>query len=173
MGVFAELSEGFRYPQTDSAGLLLKAAASFPPGGVQRAFRSFCEQVRSLSLGEWEELYTRTWDLNPLAAPYIGFQIWGEDYRRGGFMSLLQGAYRERGVPTEGELPDHLLPVLRYLDGANPPLPELGEALLPALQRMSATLRKRDPANPYLHLLAAVQEASAAVASAAPEEKIQ
>jgi nitrate reductase delta subunit len=151
------VAEAFCYPAPGQVERIVERLERVPPGDARRAVESFVGKVRLLSLGEWEELYTRTLDLNPPAAPYIGFQTWGESYQRGLFLSTLNRALLEAGVETEGELPDHLIPVLRYLGQAVEPLPELVEVLSPALRRIHDVLRQADAASPYLDLLAAAQ----------------
>lgn len=155
MSVFGVLAEAFRYPEPGRLEALRAAAAGLPPGPLKEAYAAFLKQVQPLSLGEWEELYTRTLDLNPLAVPYVGFQAWGESYLRGGFMSRLNAELARCGVDAAGELPDHLVPVLRYLEAAPAPLPELVQVLPAALQGMRKTLQAADPRNPYLSLLEA------------------
>jgi nitrate reductase delta subunit len=159
MGAFAILAETLRYPAPGQLERLEQGRLALPSGGVQQALEAFLLEVRALSLAEWEELYTRTWDLDPVVAPYVGFQVWGEDYRRGSFMSALHRAYEAADLEPESELPDHLLPLLRYLDQVEPPLPEVSEHFGPALERMRAVMQKRDPRNPYRHVLEGVREA--------------
>ena len=43
--------------------------------------RPFSTGLIRLPLGASEELHARTLDLNPPAAPYVGYQTWGESYR--------------------------------------------------------------------------------------------
>jgi nitrate reductase delta subunit len=160
MGSNAILAEAFRYPSPDRLERLEEWTLDLPPGPVKNCLAGFLWKVLNLSLGEWEELYTRTWDLNPLAVPYVGFQLWGEDYRRGNFMARLRSAYREAGVELEGELPDHLVPVLQYLDRATEPLPELLEVLPQAIEKMAAALKKSERDNPYLILIGSIGEIS-------------
>jgi nitrate reductase delta subunit len=62
----------------------------------------------------------------------------------------------EAGVDLEGELPDHLVPILRYLGTVENPLPELTIVIGPAVQRMLSVLRGALPGNPYGYLLEAV-----------------
>ena len=112
-----------------------------------------------MTLAEWEELHTRTLDLSPPVAPYVGHAIWGETYKRGEFMASLKRAEDAESVDLEGELPDHLLPVLLYLDVAAEPLPELVEVIGPALKRMRRDLEKAESKNPYVGLLDAIQAA--------------
>jgi nitrate reductase molybdenum cofactor assembly chaperone NarJ/NarW len=159
MDTFDLLAEAFRYPFPGLAVTLDARLLRLPSGLVKTLVRSFFTPVQKLSLGEWEELYTRTFDLNPLAAPYVGFQIYGESYQRGEYMSRLSREMGQHAIDLGGELPDHLLPVLRYLGATPDPLPELVETLPPAIQRMQAVLRKAEPGNPYVHLLNAVEQA--------------
>ncbi len=151
------LAEAFRYPAPGRLEALESAFQGLPPGRERELVRAFLERIGRLSLGAWEELHTRTLDLNPPAAPYFGFQTWGESYQRGQFLSRLNGELMRAGIDADGELADHLIPVFRYLAGAAAPLPELLEVLEPALSRMSAALRKADAENPYLSLLDAAQ----------------
>ena len=62
-------------------------------------------------------------------------------------------------VDTAGELPDHLIPVLRYLAVAPNPLPELLDLLEPALNQNHHTLKVLEKSNPYLMLIEATREA--------------
>lgn len=156
MGDYAVLAEALRYPAPGRLEQLERAASSLEDRAVREAFAAFLQKIRRLSLAEWEELHTRTLDLNPIMAPYIGFQTWGESYQRGAFMSAMNRAESEAGVLDDGELPDHLIPVLRYLDMVKQPITELAEVLAPAVQRMKSTLRRADAGNPYLDLLEAV-----------------
>lgn len=154
---FALLAEAFGYPWPGMVTSLEKGLATLPATSPKQSMAAFVEKIRRLKLGEWEELYTRTLDLNPPAAPYIGFQTWGESYPRGVFLSKMKRQLEETGIDLQGELPDHLIPVLRYLGQAPQPLPELVEVISPAVERMSAGLRKVDSDNPYLDLLEAAQ----------------
>ena len=151
------LAEAFRYPAPGHLETLEKGLQTLPPGSEKELIDQFLVQIRRLSQGAWEELHTRTLDMNPPAAPYIGFQTWGESYQRGEFLAKMNGALMWARIDTDGELPDHLIPVFRYLALVPDPLPELVEVLDPALQRMTGALRKADANNPYSHLMEAAQ----------------
>ena len=155
MSDFTLLAKAFTYP---APGLLEELEAwvvDSVKSPVREAVTAFVSKIALLSLGDWEELSTRTLDLSPAAAPYIGFQVWGESYQRGAFMAILNRAMSVLDVDPEGELPDHIVPVLRYLDAAEHPVPELLEQFEPAVTRMIGILREKDKANPYLHLFEA------------------
>ena len=153
--MYTLLAEAFGYPYPGLLEELGHGLSAVTKSPARRSVETFVRKVGRLSLAEWEELATRTLDLSPAAAPYIGFQIWGEGYPRGEFMSKLNRAMHESGVPTDGELPDHIVPVLRYLATTEQPIPELVQNFEPAVERMRNTLREKDHTNPYLELLEA------------------
>ncbi len=161
MNIYALLAQSLVYPYEGLLGELRAGAAAAGKGPAQREFAAFLKGISRLGLAAWEELATRTLDLNPAAAPYVGFQVWGDSYQRGAFMAKLNRAEAELDIDPGGELPDHLVPVLRYLAAADPPLPELAEHLETALERMIAIVREKERGNPYVHVyeaaLAAVQ----------------
>lgn len=111
-----------------------------------RGFLAFLEQAPP---GRWEEAYTGAFDLQPVCSPYLGYQLLGESYQRGEFMVELGQRYRAREFSPEGELPDHLAVVLRYLAVCPPGEREalLDGLLLPALQKMAEAFRGSE--NPY------------------------
>ncbi len=151
------LAEAFCYPFPGQSAALEEGLDTLKAGSGKESLAAFVHEIGRLSLGDWEELYTRTLDLNPPAAPYVGYQAWGDSYRRGAFLSKMNGELAEAGIDSQGELPDHLIPVLRYLSQAPKPLPELVEVLDLALERMAAGLREVDSGNPYLNLLEAAR----------------
>lgn len=158
--VFAVFAQAFRYPAPGRMEGLQAGLQELIDRPLRASYNAFLRKVSQLNLGEWEELYTRTFDLSPAIAPYVGFQTWGESYQRGNFMALMNRELNEYDIDLDGELPDHLVPVLRYLAVAPQPAPELVEILPPALQRMRAVLAKSDPGNPYIHLVDAVMHAA-------------
>lgn len=155
-GIYATLADALQYPFPGLGANLQAGIQIFPEGQARKAFEKYVQAVDGLSLGEWEELYTRTLDLSPAVAPYIGYQLWGDGYPRGNFMAALNRAYRDVGLEVDGELPDHLGAVLAYLESGAAPPSELIEAFEPAVQKMLNTLKKNEPDNPFINLLEAV-----------------
>jgi nitrate reductase delta subunit len=70
-------------------------------------------------------------------------------------MAELAGSMRELGVDLEGELPDHLAPVLRLLEAR--PSPDLAATVAAAVEKMGKELARAEAQNPYRHLLAAAR----------------
>jgi nitrate reductase molybdenum cofactor assembly chaperone NarJ/NarW len=155
MDIHILLAEAFRYPHPGLLEQLEAGLAEAGKGPARSKLEAFLKKIGALSLSEWEELSTRTLDLSPAAAPYVGFQIWGESYQRGEFMAQLNKAMAELDIDPEGELPDHLVPVLRYLAVAEQPVPALTENFTKAVDRMITLLREKDKGNPYILLLEA------------------
>jgi nitrate reductase molybdenum cofactor assembly chaperone NarJ/NarW len=168
MDACAALAEAFGYPAPGRLDVLMGGLTALPGGAGQKAYAAFVRGVGRLSLGEWEELHTRTLDLNPPAAPYVGYQTWGEGYPRGAFLARMSRELLLAGVDAGGELPDHLAPVLRYLARTPEPLPELVGLCGPAVQRMLSSLRRAEPGNPYVKLLEAVSTTCQGLQSKSP-----
>jgi len=150
------LSQALRYPFPGHIDELSTQTASLNGQPGSKDFAKFLAQLQPLSLTEQEELHTRTLDLSPLAAPYVGYQIWGESYKRGEFMADLSREMKANQIDLEGELPDHLRPVLQYLTTSSAPLPELIEVLDQAVKAMHKSLKKTEDNNPYLFLFDAI-----------------
>lgn len=157
MNINLLLAEAFRYPRPGLLEQLEAGLAESAQSPARSGLAAFVKKIGALSLSEWEELATRTLDLSPAAAPYVGFQIWGESYQRGEFMAKLNRAMAELDIDPEGELPDHLVPILRYLAATDQPIPELSENFETAVNRMISILREKDKGNPYIKLFEAAK----------------
>ena len=160
MTEFEAVALALQYPGPGSLDRLRAAWEALPGGPVRRHLLKFFGEIEQLSTAGWEELHTRTLDLAPIFAPYIGFVIWGENYQRGEFMAGVKVAQDEVGIDRNGELPDHLEPVLRYLSATDERYPGLVEVFPRAVSKVSKTLKEAEADNPYRHVLAAAAEAA-------------
>ena len=122
---------------------------------------TFYRAMEQQTLEQMQELYTTTFDMQPVCYPYIGYQLFGESYKRGAFMAQLNEAYHAHDYSAGQELPDHLSVILHFL-GLSTTVREddfgqtlLVEGLAPALEKM---LKAFDPqsANPYSGILSAL-----------------
>jgi nitrate reductase delta subunit len=154
------LALAYQYPTPGSTKRLWDRLKALPASNPKSLLERFLNSISELTLSEREELYTRTLDLTPLTAPYIAYSVYGEDYRRGSFMAAMNRELAAHEVNTAGELPDHLIPVLRYLAVASEPLTELVELVGPALKQVHHTLKVLEKNNPYLLLIEATQQAT-------------
>jgi nitrate reductase delta subunit len=165
MTSFDAIALALRYPGPGSLDEVRSTWEAMPVGGVRRHLLKFLGEIEHLGLSGWEELHTRTLDLAPIFAPYVGYMIWGDSYQRGEFMAEMKVAQDEAGIDREGELPDHLDPLSRYLAVVDEPPPRLVELFPEAIALMKKTLKAAEKKNPYRHVLGALEEAGGKLAS--------
>jgi len=135
----------------------LAASLEYPTSMEARAALCLFPDFAGYSAGDLEELYTRTFDVNPVCALETGWHLFGEDYNRGAFLVRMRGLLREYGIEEGAELPDHLANALRVLP-AMPGDQAMGlarEFVLPAVIKMRAGFASPD--NPYGAVLAEVE----------------
>jgi len=122
------------------------------------AIDSFSEAIADLDETELEELYTRSFDLNPVCTLEVGWHIYGEQYRRGRFLVQARELLSHVGIDEQGELPDHLMSLLPAVARLEPDHAATfaGTYLVPAVNKMLAGLA--DKANPYEQVLSATQQ---------------
>lgn len=107
-------------------------------------------QLGDKSLADLRELYTRTFDLAPICAPYLSVHLFGEgDYKRSTFMAGLAEEYRTQGLQSSEELPDHLGIVLGAINHLSEDTQRdlLVHCVRKGLEKMLAELERQ--ANPY------------------------
>jgi nitrate reductase delta subunit len=157
----AEIGRLLQYPAPGYGGTVEALAAAIGSASPEAArhLADFGGRIGGLMVGELQELFTRTFDLNPLCALEIGWHLYGEDYARGAFLVRLRQALRRHGIDEGGELPDHLATVLALLPRLDPT--EAGElaatAVRPALARMRPALaRAQSPFEPLLDAIDAL-----------------
>jgi nitrate reductase delta subunit len=102
---------------------------------------SFCRFAEETSLGKLQEVYSGFFDLNSICHPYVGYQLFGENYKRSSMLVGLKKAYRAEGFEADtSDIPDRLSIVLRFVahsKGGEEIDELLNRGLLPALARMT------------------------------------
>src|SRR5215831_3254833 len=63
----------------------------------------FAERVSGQETDELQELFVRTFDLNPVCALEVGWQLFGDNYDRGDFLVRMQDELRRYGVDRSTE----------------------------------------------------------------------
>ncbi len=116
----------------------------------------FNAQVCDLTSEQLQELYVQTFDLNPVCALEVGWQLYGDNYDRGNFLVRMRQELERYGVPENVELPDHLchvLPLLARMDAEA--AGNFGKAsVIPALNKMLAAFEGKNC--PYENVLKAL-----------------
>ena len=119
------------------------------------ALSEFHDEVGRVSLEGMQELYTTTFDLNPVATLEVGWHLWGEQYERGRFLADLRARQDALGIDAGTELPDHLPVLLEMLEREFDS--ELATQVLTALEKIEKPLGEQG--NPYRHVIAAARMA--------------
>lgn len=121
-------------------------------------FAAFLARERVVSA---QEVYTNTFDLDPVCCPYVAFHLFGESFKRGALMAKLRETYAEHGFAASAtELPDHLSTMLRFAaacEDSELAQEMLNELVLPALRTMTAGFTNES--NPYREGLRALMAA--------------
>jgi nitrate reductase delta subunit len=122
------------------------------------------DTLRAQPVWAAQELYTHTFDINPVCSLDVGYYLFGEDYQRGLFLAKLRESQEEVGMTGEVELPDHLPVVLRWLArvyGSELHTDMVADCLLFVLRQIDAALAGYPPGggsreNPYRGVLRAL-----------------
>jgi nitrate reductase assembly molybdenum cofactor insertion protein NarJ len=81
--------------------------------------REFTEFTKIIPLWKWEEIYTRTLDVQAITTLDVGYVLFGDDYKRGELLVNLSKEHTKAGNACETELADHLPNLLRLLNKVN------------------------------------------------------
>ena len=151
-GICCHFAELFSYPTAELAATVAACSTLLRkdyPESVSSLER-FISFLHSQLPARVEEIYTATFDLQPVCHPYVGYQLCGESQQRAMFLMQLNRLYRRYDFAAGVELPDHLSTLLRFI-GTRAPLDcrrELIEdGLLPVLAKMLESLDSA--AHPY------------------------
>lgn len=158
------------YPRELDARKARGAADWIAPAAPEAAesLRTFAARIDGMSIEELQELFTRTFDLNPVCSLEIGWHLYGEQYERGRFLVRLRDELRRHGVRESQELPDHLTHVLRLIGRLDPGDAQLfiSQYALPAIDRMLAAMPED---NAFHHVLEAARQLTSSAANRTEE----
>jgi nitrate reductase molybdenum cofactor assembly chaperone len=165
--LFDRLAAAFCYPQENHLAVLERCRAELEKAVPEAAtaLSRFMDELGACPLEGVQELYVRTFDLNPVCALEIGWHLFGENYERGEFLVKLRRELRRFRIPESSELPDHLTQVLPLVGRL--PAPEAAafarEFFLPVLEKIQEALERA--ASPYRHLAEATRRVLSASVS--------
>ncbi len=153
---FGLLAALLTYPQPDYP-LLVEDSLRAATAACHEHLEQFTHAINGLEVWQLQELFTRTFDMNPVCSLELGWHLFGENYERGLLLVRMREELRRSGIHESTELPDHLTHVLELLArmdhgrGAD----FAGACVLPALKKMLEALRGKQ--NPFESVLLAVQ----------------
>lgn len=113
--IFADV---FRYPESNFTETLDRVSeyllSRWPVAAAE--FQRFNTYMKSVNDDQREELYTKTFDVQPICYLDLGYVIFGEDYKRGAFLLHMQEEQRKLNNDCGTDLPDHLSNMLTLMD---------------------------------------------------------
>lgn len=151
--VFVHLAHLLRYPEEECRQHLEQLNSELTEQQeVEENLEPFRTFVTGRPFTEWEELFTRTFDMNPPSCLEVGWHLYGEDYKRGEFLVNMRQALAQYHLPESEELPDHMSHCLQLLARMEPEEAPVfvDKYLLPALEKILKGLK---PENPFMGLL--------------------
>ncbi len=153
---FEPIADLLDYPSNDLSGQVKECMRLF--SHLQRGselLKGFSSFVDCAPISRLEEVYTSTFDLQPVCCLYVGHHLFGEGPKRGLFMAGLKEHYELCDFSSEKELPDHLGVMLRFIAGRWSEEKEMiSECVVPALKKMLEHLA--EGINPYKEVLSAI-----------------
>lgn len=82
---------------------------------ASKFFNEFYLFSKSISLIKWQEIFTRTFDVQAITTLDLGYVLFGDDYKRGELLVNLSKEHKNYNIDCGSELGDHLPNVLRLL----------------------------------------------------------
>lgn len=158
--LFQQFSRLFCYPNGETGHTVThcyELLAQKSPAGAEQLhhFKAFVEDSVPTRL---EEMFTATFELQPLCHPYVAWQLCGESQQRTLMLMKLTELYRQHNFPAGNDLPDHLSEILRFIgtsNNAHHHFELVVDAIIPTLDKMIGAIEKED--HPYRSLLVALR----------------
>ena len=154
--IYNALAALLTYPEADYPRRIQTAVDSAPEE-CRPQLEEFSSKVSGLPTDALQELFTGTFDLNPMCSLELGWHLFGENYDRGLLLVRMRGELRRHGLEESTELPDHLTHVLRLVGRMEHEAAAdfTAACVLPALAKMLQALRGK--VNPFENVLLSVQ----------------
>lgn len=116
LGHYELLAALLEYPDGDYPARVERARAGLTQHHPEAAAHvAALAQALPESPAELQEIYTRSFDVQPVTTLAVGYLLFGDDYKRGELLTHLRREQLATGVDTGVELPDHLPNVLRLV----------------------------------------------------------
>ncbi|MBL7889788.1 MAG: hypothetical protein JNL24_09555 [Bacteroidia bacterium] len=140
---YQQLSELFKYPDSgflekmDRCEQLMKEHYS----NAASEFSVFSSYMKNATIDEREEIYTKTFDVQPICYLDLGYVIFGEDYKRGAFLLHMQTEQKKLNNDCGSDLPDNIANVFTLISKSNDTdfISELvSDIIIPAVKKIIA-----------------------------------
>lgn len=156
IGIYDALAAVLTYPGEDYFARVDAAIFAAPPE-IAWMLQECSDELAGRSTIQLQELFTNTFDLNPVCSLELGWHLFGENYDRGLLLVKMRRLLAQYGVDESGELPDHLSHALRLMERLDEDSRrDFAVAIvLPAIGKMLDSFK--DKQNPYEKVLQAIK----------------
>lgn len=165
LSLYSRLARLLEYPQDDYQDVLKETVSSTKSHDLMESdamkvfeehFNQFASAMRPMTLDQIQELYTQTFDINPICTLEVGWHLYGEAYERGAFLVKMRELLRTNNIEEATELPDHLTYMLRLMNVEDIDGGEvlIGRYALPAIEKILKGFEGHT--NPFELLLKAI-----------------
>jgi nitrate reductase assembly molybdenum cofactor insertion protein NarJ len=118
---YSLLAQLFKYPEGDFM-LQMKESQDFlnifyPQAGKE--LQPFSDYINNCSPDERMELFTKTFDVQPICYLDLGYVMFGEDYKRGAFLLNMKVEQQKINNDCGTDLPDNICNVLVLMTKSN------------------------------------------------------
>lgn len=114
---YENFADVFNYPNESLRKIVINnqnlLEENYPEAAEE--FIHFTNFSKSTEIHEWEEIYTRSFDVQALTTLDLGYVLFGDDYKRGELLVKLSKEHNKVNNLYYNELADHLPNVLRLL----------------------------------------------------------
>lgn len=154
--IYDALADVLAYPDERYQMRVQEALLAAPPE-ITRALAEFARELADKDTLDLQELFTVTFDLNPVCSLELGWHLFGENYDRGLLLVRMRELLRQYRLAETGELPDHLGYALRLIARMDAEARHdfAAAIVLPALGKMLDSFREKH--NPYEAVLRAIK----------------
>ena len=144
---YIDFADLLRYPDKDYPNKANKCYSMLLNRYPDAAFeiKPFVDYMNAHSEDEREELYTRTFDVQPICYLDLGYVIFGEDYKRGAFLLHMQEEQLLAGNDCGTDLSDNISNILTLYTKTNNQalLEELAvKIIIPSLEKMISEFKQ-------------------------------
>ncbi|MGD9898588.1 MAG: nitrate reductase molybdenum cofactor assembly chaperone [Calditrichaceae bacterium] len=154
--MFNSFAEVFSYPVIDYQKNTAELGKQIDVDEENRQkYDEFIKYVERTELSDIEELFTRSFDMNPLTCLEIGWHLYGEDYQRGEFLVKMRQSLEEFKITESVELPDHLSHCLKLMAVLESDEVQIFSEnyLLPAIGKILKNFSGDNPYKPVIEIL--------------------
>ncbi len=144
------------YPESGYLSALDEMIQSNINRKARKSLQEFRHAIDGMNTHDLQDLYTRTFDLNPMCSPALSVHLFGvESFKRSHLMVGLLDMYREANFPSRGESADHMSTVIQFLPfaGKEERRDILMLILVPGLTKIADFLESKG--NPFAHAIMA------------------